>query len=58
MTVTINFAEVEHVDYLRYTPRPGGGNGDWNEVTLSYYDSETKKYQHTTLPTGSWVGIF
>lgn len=45
VTVTINFAEVEHVDYLRYTPRPGGGNGDWNEVTLSYYDQETKKYQ-------------
>lgn len=45
VTVTINFAEVEHVDYLRYTPRQGGGNGDWNEVTLSYFNQETKKFQ-------------
>ena len=37
VTITFNFKEVSHVDYMRYIPRQDGTpNGNWNEVDLSY----------------------
>lgn len=42
VTVTITFAEVSHVDYLRYIPRQdGNSNGNWNNVTVSYAGQQT-----------------
>ena len=41
VTVTINFAEAEHVDYLRYVPRSGNSNGNWNKVTLAYLNGSS-----------------
>ncbi len=41
VTVTLTFNEVSHVDYLRYIPRQGSPNGNWNKVTVSYSEATT-----------------
>ncbi|WP_308746166.1 M60 family metallopeptidase [uncultured Bacteroides sp.] len=36
ITLTYNFAEVSDVDYLIYSPRPSGYNGNFKEVEIQY----------------------
>ena len=41
ITFTITFNEVSHVDYVRYTPRQSGENGNWDEVYVAYCPTTT-----------------
>ncbi len=46
VTVTITFAEVSHVDYLRYIPRQDGNvNGNWDNVTVAYSETAAGQFQ-------------
>ena len=36
VTFTIKLKQASHVDYVRYTPRPSGTNGNWKVVDVSY----------------------
>lgn len=38
-TITLN--EPTHVDYVRYVPRQGNSNGNWNEVEIFYCPTTT-----------------
>ncbi len=39
VTFVITLEEVSHVDYVRYTPRLSGTNGNWKVVKVSYSTS-------------------
>lgn len=39
VTFVITLEKVSHVDYVRYTPRLSGTNGNWKEVEVSYSTS-------------------
>ncbi len=36
VTVTLTFNKSEHIDYVRYIPRQGNDNGNWQSVTVAY----------------------
>ncbi len=43
VTVNLVIEEVSHVDYLRYIPRQGNSNGNWDKVTVSYANTTVSK---------------
>ena len=41
VTFTITLNEETHVDFVRYIPRKGGSNGNWNVVYVAYCPTTT-----------------
>ena len=44
VTLTYNFSEPSHVDYIIYTPRQDNGNGRFGVVTISYNTFSDSKF--------------
>lgn len=54
-TLTYNFKNVDHIDYLRYVPRTSGGsNGNFNEVEIYVKCAGDTDYKQ--VYKGSWGG--
>lgn len=59
VTLTYRFAEPQHVDYIRYTPRQdGNSNGNWRQITVkaSRSQSLTANNGYTDLLTTDLQG--
>lgn len=48
VTLTYTFAKAGRIDYMRYTPRTNGSNGNFGRITV---------YYATAAATGTWVKV-